>query len=116
VSADVESSLRSGGRTVARIAGVDRYATSLALADASVATGLSGNRPWLATGTNYPDALAAGPGAAADGGVLLLVPLTGLGGAGQWLRTHAPFDHLSVVGGPDVVPPVVTSEAVLAGG
>jgi len=53
--------------------GADRYATAVA-ATSQVALD-SGHEPmFIATGDDYPDALAAGPAAAAAGGHLLLVP------------------------------------------
>lgn len=56
-----------------RIAGSTRYETSAMLAAASIAAGADGGREWIATGNDWPDALAAGPASAADGGVLHLV-------------------------------------------
>jgi len=55
---------------VARIAGDDRYATSVAVSKAE----FPGTAPvvYIASGVNYPDALAAGPAAAKSGGPLLL--------------------------------------------
>ncbi|RXZ51184.1 hypothetical protein ESP57_05260 [Agromyces fucosus] len=69
---------------VDRLAGADRYATSVAASRAALP---EGNAPvvYIANGTNYPDALAAGPAASAAGGVVLLVP-------------------------PDSIPPVVADE------
>jgi putative cell wall-binding protein len=55
---------------VSRVAGADRYATAVA-----ISTVFFGAPPsiYLATGTNYPDALAAVPGAGRFGAPLLLV-------------------------------------------
>ena len=55
---------------VGRVAGADRYATAVAIS--SVFFGASPSI-YLATGTNYPDALAAVPGAGRFGSPLLLV-------------------------------------------
>lgn len=55
-----------------RIAGSTRYETSLLVANAATAAGANPGRVWVATGADWPDALAAGPAAAADSGVLLL--------------------------------------------
>jgi putative cell wall-binding protein len=56
------------GYVVVRYSGADRYATALA-----VANGLGNpSTVLLATGINFPDALAAGPAAAHLGGVVLL--------------------------------------------
>jgi putative cell wall-binding protein len=56
--------------SVTRIAGRDRYATA-----AAVAAAFAAGRPssYLATGANFPDALAAGPAAALAGVPILLV-------------------------------------------
>jgi hypothetical protein len=74
VSRTTESTLRSQGLTTVRIGGKDRYATAVA-----VATAIDGLRPdgasqevFLASGTDFPDALSAGaPAGAASGAVLL---------------------------------------------
>jgi len=68
VSEAVAAAMRGTGRTVVRLAGSNRYETAVAVADelgdpAAI---------MLATGTNYPDALAGGTAAAAVDGVLLL--------------------------------------------
>jgi subtilisin family serine protease/putative cell wall-binding protein len=64
-------SLVSGTRVVARISGADRYAAAAALSRASLRPGVA--LVALATGTNFPDALAGAPLAAANGGPVLLV-------------------------------------------
>jgi putative cell wall-binding protein len=55
---------------VSRIAGSDRYATAAAVSRASFAPGVP--VAYVATGANYPDALAGGAAAAARGGPVLL--------------------------------------------
>src|SRR5207244_3788041 len=52
-------------------AGDDRYATAAAVSEASFAAGVP--VAYVATGSGFADALAAGPVAAADGGPILLV-------------------------------------------
>jgi len=64
----VSTALKALGFTVVRYAGADRYGTALAVA---AALGNPGT-VLLATGTNFPDALAAGPAAAHLHGVVLL--------------------------------------------
>lgn len=59
--------------SVERIPGRDRYETSARAADLAVTNGASAVDPWLVTGRNWPDALAAASAVARDGGVLLLV-------------------------------------------
>lgn len=74
VGAGVTAALAELGVAVDRIAGPDRYATAAAVADAAAAAGAGGRGvTWLATGLNFPDALAAGPAVAASRGQLLLV-------------------------------------------
>jgi putative cell wall-binding protein len=55
----------------ARVAGADRYATAAALSNAMYGPGVP--VAYVATGANFPDALAAGPAAAISGGPVLLV-------------------------------------------
>lgn len=57
--------------SVTRDAGSDRFATSVAVSQAGFAPGVP--VVYIANGLNYPDALAAGPAAAKQGGPLLLV-------------------------------------------
>ncbi len=59
--------------TVVRISGADRYATSRAIADEYFATATNA---FIATGVNFPDALAAGPAAAKVVAPVILVPGT----------------------------------------
>jgi putative cell wall-binding protein len=75
VVADQVAGHRGDGTTmpVQRLAGSTRYGTSAAVARQALAEGLSLDVMWLATGTAFPDALAAGAAAALTGGVLLLV-------------------------------------------
>jgi putative cell wall-binding protein len=58
---------------VGRIAGADRYETAV---KASQSLLPDGDAPvvYIANGLNYPDALAAGPAASTQGGVVLLIP------------------------------------------
>ncbi len=64
----IATKLTGLGFNVVRYAGTDRYDTAL-----KVATALgSPSTVFLATGTNFPDALSAGPAAAEEHGVVLL--------------------------------------------
>lgn len=56
-----------------RLAGANRYGTSAAIADRALRSGLELNDPWIATGRRAADALVAGPAAATQGQMLLLV-------------------------------------------
>lgn len=103
----VEDGIRALGRTTRRLAGDDRYATSLALAEEAITHGASVGRVWAATGRNYPDALAAGRSVAARGEVLVLVDGTDPAGGTvvhAWLRQRAgSVASVSVIGGTGVV-------------
>lgn len=71
ISAAVEEHLTSCTTgTVSRIAGRDRYETAAAISQAAFTTATT---VFLAVGTNYPDAVAAGPAAKASGSPILLV-------------------------------------------
>ena len=65
---------------VTRLAGADRYATAATVATTIFDTVLD-DTPlpvvYVASGANFPDALAAGPAASHFGGALLLAPSTG---------------------------------------
>jgi putative cell wall-binding protein len=68
IPASIETTLQSSGYTTVRIGGSDRYATAVAVANVLGAR----STVFLATGTNFPDALSAGPAAAHMNGVVLL--------------------------------------------
>ena len=98
IPATVATALTGLGYTVVRYAGADRYGTALAVADAlgDPTTVL------LATGVNFPDALAAGPAAAHVGGVVLLTDGTTLpSSVSAYLTAHP--GRVYAVGGPAVV-------------
>ena len=95
-----EDAAAVAGADVRRLAGATRYATSVAVAEAGVDAGLDSRDVWIATGRNFPDALAAGPAAAASGSPLVLVDGEGLAGSPEseaWLTRHA--DGVVMVGG-----------------
>ena len=90
-----------------RLSGPDRYATSVAVARESLRLGgRSGDETELATGSAYPDALAAGAYAAHTGGIVVLVD-----GSGHF-SDGASRDFLSVTG---TETPAVDVKAVLGG-
>ncbi|MEY9856954.1 putative cell wall-binding protein [Catenulispora sp. GAS73] len=68
VSPQIEAQLRKAGYTVTRLAGADRYSTALTVAAQFGAT----SSAIVATGKDFPDALAAGPlGALRDAPIVL---------------------------------------------
>ncbi len=78
VASSVESALSSLG-PVTRLAGANRYDTAVMVATYGVANaGLSWDKLAIATGTNFPDALAGGVLQGKSNSVLLLTPTTSL--------------------------------------
>lgn len=63
---------RLGATNVHRVGGANRYDTAARIAALGAASSLTWNGIGLATGTNFPDALAAGPMLASNKGLLLL--------------------------------------------
>lgn len=77
VSKSIEAALvvRYGAAGVTRLAGTDRYSTAAAVASYAVKhAGMRWNGVALATGQNFPDALAGGVLQGKDSSVLLLTP------------------------------------------
>lgn len=111
VAEDVRAAAeRAVGGPVDRIAGADRYATSAEVAGRTEAP----RTVWLATGENWPDALAAGPAVAAREGALLLVPGTGTGlseATVEALRALPPVQEMIVVGDDGVLSAGIAAEA-----
>ena len=79
VSSGIAKGLNSAGLTAQRQGGIDRYETSRLLAAAAYPSGAKS--ALLATGENYPDALAGAVLAAAQGAPLFTTPKTCLRGA-----------------------------------
>ncbi|GAA2234542.1 cell wall-binding repeat-containing protein [Herbiconiux moechotypicola] len=71
VSRGVADSLKAVPASVDRVAAADRYLTSIALNDDAFT---ESDTVYLATGTNFPDALAGGVLAGANGAPLYVVP------------------------------------------
>lgn len=84
-----------------RFAGTDRYATAAAISAASFAPGVP--VAYVATGANFPDALAAGAAAARRGGPVLLVTGTEVPGATATELARLRPGAIVVVGGSSVV-------------
>jgi putative cell wall-binding protein len=93
---------------VTRISGGDRYATSVAVSKAEFPA--TAPVVYIASGVNYPDALAAGPAAAKRGGPLLLTTPYDVPGdvIAEVQRLHP--SSIVVVGGPFPVGDSVLSQ------
>jgi hypothetical protein len=96
-------------KTVERLAGDDRYLTAEAIAQRTV--GLLGDRydgtVFVATGANFPDALAASPLAYRKGWPLLLSGAAGLSDSTKAALTGIDASRALVLGGEQAVPPSV---------
>ena len=92
-----------------RLSGANRYATAAAVADAThpdvAATVL------LASGEDFPDALAAGPAAAAVGAPVLLSPSGGLHAATIATLERLAPDTIILIGGEAALSPQVAAQA-----
>lgn len=97
LSAAVEQGLRTAGYAPVRVAGADRYATAVAIAETTTAVP---SAILLATGRSFADALGAGAAAGGVGGVVLLTDDTRLpASTAAYLRSHAGVPQ-TAVGGP----------------
>lgn len=115
VNEKIEAFVRDAGRCagtvgceVERIAGTDRYATSVAVAERSIVLGgRSATSVLLGTGTSYADVLASGPLASLRKGLVLLVDGSGAGtdaASRQFLQTNAGVvKDVSILGGSGAV-------------
>ena len=95
----------TGGRVV-RLAGANRYDTAVAISSGSF---ISADVVYVATGLNFPDALAAGPVAGLTAGPLLLVPGTSVPASVQAELSRLDPDRVVVLGSAGVV-----SDSVIA--
>lgn len=116
----VETEVRNLGHATKRLAGTTRYGTSVALTDELLrGGGADGSRVYLATGHNFPDAVASGPSVARHGGVLLMADGRDQRQADEiwhWLRDHAQTVESSIaVGGKPVVADGVLRKAASYG-
>ncbi len=90
-----------GFKEAVRLAGEDRYGTAAAVSGWSYPTGAS--VVYVATGENYPDALAGGAAAAAEGAPVLLVRRDLIPTATKDELTRLAPDTIVILGGEGVV-------------
>ncbi|QBI19223.1 hypothetical protein ER308_06500 [Egibacter rhizosphaerae] len=81
ISGDVAAQVEALGVEVDRLSGEDRWGTSATVAEEALERGAPGDGYVVASGEDFPDALAAGPLASERGDPLLLVPHCDLGPA-----------------------------------
>ncbi len=82
VSPVVERSLAGEGYATTRLFGAERYSTAARFVEAALTAGASPSTAILASGTTFPDALAAVPVSHALGGITVLVDPSDLEGSG----------------------------------
>ncbi|MCU1353492.1 MAG: cell wall-binding repeat-containing protein [Acidimicrobiales bacterium] len=120
VAQSVEDAIKADGFTVTRVAGDDRYETAAAIATAantkSAPAAIGGLKTALiATGLNSPDALAAGPAAAANKLPLLLVNDAVPAETSNAISTLG-IKKVVILGGTAAVSPTVEAALVAATG
>ncbi|MFE4951038.1 cell wall-binding repeat-containing protein [Leifsonia sp. NPDC056665] len=94
--------------SVTRLAGSDRYETAVAIAQSGYPSGAP--VVYVAAGTNYPDALGAGPAAAKLGGPLLLTAPGGLPSEVSSEISALKPSKVVIVGGSNAISPVVQTQ------
>ncbi|TRW45860.1 hypothetical protein FJ693_07555 [Georgenia yuyongxinii] len=109
VSASVEAELATIAPTVDRLGGADRYATSAAVSADSFPAGVPA--AYLASGLDFPDALAGAPVAGLVGGPVLLLPAT-IPAAMRIEITRLSPGKVVVLGGLGAVSTAVVQQAV----
>lgn len=114
VSDAVEADVDDVVGNVDRIAGATRYDTSVAVAEAGLAAGLSVETLWVARSDNWVDALVAGPAVARAGDSFVLVPPDDLATAPvvrDWIADHADtIASVVITGGSDAISEVVEQQ------
>jgi putative cell wall-binding protein len=93
--------------SVTRLSGSDRYATAVVVSSASFS---SADTVYIATGANFPDALAGGPVAGRDDVPLLLVPAGALPNVVRQELMRLDPSTVVILGGTSVVSSAVVSE------
>jgi putative cell wall-binding protein len=93
---------------VERLAGADRFATAAAISASEFSAGVS--VAYVATGANFPDALAGGPVAALNGGPILLVTASTIPAATAAELTRLNPAKIVILGGTAVVSGAVQTQ------
>ena len=101
------SPAEAAGMAVQRFGGADRFATAALVSANHFAPGVPA--AYVATGANFPDALAGGPAAARTGGPILLVTRTQIPSATRAELTRLRPGRIVVLGGSGVISDSVAS-------
>ncbi|MGI9016980.1 MAG: choice-of-anchor P family protein [Euzebya sp.] len=121
VSAPVEAELVSDGYDITRLAGPERYATSIAVHAEAVRLGAGLSRMWVASGADFPDALTGGIASFVDSSALTLVApdtLDSSPASRDYIDSlKGDIDTAVIVGGPAAISNQVEEElrAILGG-
>jgi putative cell wall-binding protein len=112
----LDAAAEAAGANKDRAAGTQRFATAAAIARKVHPDAAAVDIVWLATGSDFPDALAAGPVAATEGAPLLLATRDELpADTAEVLRELRP-DEIVVAGGESAVSAAVADAAAAAAG
>ena len=116
VSSSFDLWLSSAGCSVERISGGDRYSTCAAVAERICQLGGEPSEVFIASGTNFPDALSISPVAGVlRRPILYADPQGGLSGDSlDFIRRHG-ISRAVILGGEAAVPPSVSDELGSAG-
>lgn len=98
----------NGTREPSRLAGSDRYATGAEVARFSHPQHT--DVVYLAVGTNYPDAISAGPAAASEDAPILLVSATGIPTATRDELLRLTPHQIVILGGAAAIPDAVVAQ------
>ena len=100
-----------GDENVTRLGGSDRYDTSKKIAEFVLANGGSADKACIATGSNFPDALAGGALVGRNGSILLLADPGKLTALGVLTANKDSIDTIYYLGGIGAVPQAVRTAA-----
>lgn len=106
ISNNVVNSLKNLGINVERIAGIDRFETSVCIADKLGAASMA----FIATGEDFPDALSIAPIAAKKGMPILLVSKDAIAESVKNYLAKQNITKTYVIGGNDVISSNVVSQ------
>lgn len=116
VPAAVETHLGAliGAADVERLDGANRYETAAKIAQYGVDAGMHWNGVGIASGINFPDALAGGASLGRLGAVVLLTPPAALApaAAGKLEGNAADISTVYILGGPSAVTPAVKAQVL----
>lgn len=103
ISKDIEDALKAKQIVVTRLSGVDRYDTSLKIADYITTNFKTDSQVVVATGENFPDALSIAPIAAAKGMPIILTQKNAVSEEIKSYIAGKKFTKAFVIGGSGVV-------------